>query len=44
MELSQYGERVLLVYGKASIKRSPCGAEGQNLYDHVLQVLRAAGK
>lgn len=44
MELSQYGERVLLVYGKSSIKRIPCGAEGQSLYDHVLQVLRAAGK
>ena len=22
----------------------PCGAEGQSLYDHVLQVLREAGK
>ncbi|MGM9809512.1 MAG: iron-containing alcohol dehydrogenase [Paludibacteraceae bacterium] len=44
MELSQYGERVLLVYGKSSIKRIPCGAAGQSLYDHVLQVLRAAGK
>ena len=44
MELSQYGERVLLVYGKSSIKRIPCGAEGQSLYDHVLQVLRVAGK
>lgn len=44
MELSQYGERVLLVYGKLSIKRIPCGAEGQSLYNHVLQVLRAAGK
>ncbi len=44
MELSQYGERVLLVYGKSSIKRIPCGMEGQSLYDHVLQVLRAAGK
>ncbi len=44
MELSQYGNRVLLVYGKSSIKRIPCGAEGQSLYDHVVQVLRAAGK
>lgn len=44
VELSQYGERVLLVYGKSSIKRIPCGAEGQSLYDHVLQVLREAGK
>ncbi len=36
-ELSQYGESILLVYGKASIKKI-------GLYDEVMAILKAAGK
>lgn len=36
-ELANYGETVLLVYGKASIKKI-------GLYDKVLQILKACGK
>ena len=36
-ELAQYGTRVLLVYGKAAIKRI-------GLYDQVIAILREAGK
>ncbi len=36
-ELSQYGENVLLVYGKASIKKI-------GLYDQVMAILQEAGK
>lgn len=36
-ELANYGETVLLVYGKASIKKT-------GLYDKVLQILKACGK
>ena len=36
-ELSQYGDSILLVYGKASIKKI-------GLYDEVMAILKAAGK
>lgn len=36
-ELSHYGERILLVYGGGSVKRS-------GLYDYILKLLKEAGK